>query len=40
MKYIGPLYAKLGGKYVKLREDSEHVDRIERENAELKARID
>lgn len=36
MKYVGPLYAKLGGKYVKLREDSEYVDRLERENANMK----
>lgn len=26
MDYIGPLYAKLGNKYVKLREDSAYVD--------------
>lgn len=37
MKYVGPLYARMGGKYVKLREDSNYVDGLERENAKLKA---
>lgn len=40
MRYIGSLYAKLGGKYVKLREDTEYYDKIEAENAELKATIE
>ncbi len=38
MQYQGDLYAKIGRKYLKLEMNSDDVDRLEKENQQLKER--
>lgn len=39
MKYKGPLYAKIAGKYVPVEHDSEYYDRLEDENNRLRSAL-